>query len=195
MVSTRGQINRPLVDIGLVQREYWERKTIELPSLAKLQKEKKSWWNVKSWFVGNPSPVLVVRRLKSEEWDSINERFLDLRTDLAKDSIILQNIIAKMMDFQEITQEEKKIIASAQAKAMPIYYGMLELMIEEPKMEYADVQSLLDVCDQNDRDNLMAQVNTLTSEKMSVAQAVADERMSEVNDLRGQMLGDLEHGR
>ena len=195
MVSTRGQINRPLVDIGLVQREYWERKTIELPSLAKLQKEKKSWWNVKSWFVGNPSPVLVVRRLKSEEWDSINERFLDLRTDLAKDSIILQNIIAKMMDFQEITQEEKKIITSAQAKAMPIYYAMLELMIEEPKMQYADVQALLDVCDQNDRDNLMAQVNTLTSEKMSVAQAVADERMSEVNELHTKMMGDIGLGR
>ena len=195
MVSTRGQINRPLVDIGAVQREYWERKTIELPSLGKLQKEKKSWWNIKSWFVGNPSPVLVVRRLKSEEWESINERFLDLRTELAKDSVILQNIITKMMDSQTITQEEKKIIAHAQAKAMPIYIGMLELMIEEPKMEYADVQSLLDVCDQNDRDNLMAQVNTLTSEKMSVAQAVADERMAEVNDLRGQMLGDLEHGR
>ena len=195
MVSTRGQINRPLVDIGLVQREYWERKTIELPSLAKLQKEKKSWWNFKSWFVGNPSPVLVVRRLKSEEWDSINERFLDLRTDLAKDSIILQNIIAKMMDSQEITQEEKKIVTSAQAKAMPIYYGMLELMIEEPKMEYADVQSLLDVCDQNDKDNLMAQVNTLTSEKMSVAQAIADERMAEVNELHTKMAGDVGFGR
>ena len=190
MVSTTGQLNRPLVDIGIVKREYWERKTIELPSLAKYQKEKKSWWNFKSWFVGNPSPVLVVRRLKSEEWDSINERFLDLRTELAKDSVILQNIVSKMMDAQEITQEEKKIISAAQAKAMPVYYGMLELMIEEPKMEYAEVQALLDVCDQNDRDNLMAQVNTLTSEKMSVAQAIADERMSEVNDLRGKMLED-----
>ena len=195
MVSTTGQLNRPLVDIGIVKREYWERKTIELPSLAKYQKEKKSWWNFKSWFVGNPSPVLVVRRLKSEEWDTINEKFLDVRTDLAKDSILLQNIVSKMMDAQEITQEEKKIISAAQAKAMPVYYGMLELMIEEPKMEYAEVQALLDVCDQNDRDNLMAQVNTLTSEKMSVAQAIADERMSEVNELHTKMLGDVGLGR
>ena len=74
---------------------------------------------------------------------------------------------------------------------MPIYIAMLELMIEEPKMQYADVEALLEVCDQHDRDNLMAQVNTLTSEKMSVAQAVANERMSEVNELRTQMLGDL----
>ena len=184
MVSTTGQLNRPLVDIGTVQREYWERKTIELPSLAKYQKEKRTW---KNWFVGNPSPVVVIRRLKSAEWDEINEKFLDLRTDLAKDSIILQNIVSKMMSAEEISQEEKTIIAHAQAKAMPIYYGMLEVMIEEPKMEYAEIVALLDVCDQNDRDNLMAQVNTLTSEKMSVAQAIADERMSEVNELHTKM--------
>ena len=195
MVSTTGQLNRPLVDIGTVQREYWERKTIELPSLAKYQAEKKSWWNFKNWFVGNPSPVVVIRRLKSAEWDEINEKFLDLRTDLAKDSIILQNIVSKIMDAEEITQEEKKIIAHAQAKAMPIYYGMLEVMIEEPKMEYAEIVALLDVCDQNDRDNLMAQVNTLTSEKMSVAQAIADERMSEVNELHTKMSKEVGLGR
>ena len=192
MVSTRGQINRPLVDMGAVQREYWERKTIELPSLAKFQKQKRTW---KNWFVGNPSPVLVIRRLTSTEWDTINEKFLDLRTELAKDSVILQNIIGKMMDSEEISQEEKKIIASAKIKAMPIYYCMLELMIEEPKMQYADVQALLDVCDQNDRDNLMAQVNTLTSEKMSVAQAVADERMAEVNELHTKMAEEIGFGR
>ena len=192
MVSTTGQLDAPLVDIGAVQREYWERKTIELPSLAKFQKQKRTW---KNWFVGNPSPVLVIRRLTSTEWDTINEKFLDLRTELAKDSVILQNIIGKMMDSEEISQEEKKIIASAKIKAMPIYYGMLELMIEEPKMQYADVQALLDVCDQNDRDNLMAQVNTLTSEKMSVAQAVADERMAEVNELHTKMAEEIGFGR
>ena len=74
---------------------------------------------------------------------------------------------------------------------MPIYIGMLEAMIEKPKMNYADVQAMLEVCDQNDKDNLMAQVNTLTSEKMSVAQAIVNERMSEVNKLRTQMAGDL----
>jgi len=192
MVSTTGQLNRPLVDIGTVQREYWERKTIELPSLAKYQKEKRTW---KNWFVGNPSPIVVIRRLKSAEWDDINEKFLDLRTELAKDSIILQNIVSKMMSAEEISQEEKTIIAHAQAKAMPIYYGMLEVMIEEPKMEYAQIVALLDVCDQNDRDNLMAQVNTLTSEKMSVAQAIADERMSEVNELHTKMSKEVGLGR
>ena len=95
------------------------------------------------------------------------------------------------MDGKVLNKEEKTIIAHAQAKAMPIYIGMLEVMIEEPKMQYADVQAMLDVCDQNDKDNLMAQVNTLTSEKMSVAQAVADERMAEVNTLRADMMKDV----
>ena len=187
MVSTTGQINRPLVDIGLIQREYWERKTIELPSLGRFQRQK----GIKGWFQKKVTPVCVIRRLSNTEWENINEKFLDLRTDLAKDAVLLNSIMARMMAAEEVTQEEKKIIAVAQAKALPIYIGMLEVMIEEPKMQYADVQALLDVCDQNDKDNLMAQVNTLTSEKMSVAQAIADERMSEVNELRTQMMEDI----
>ena len=191
MVSTTGQLNRPLVDIGTVQREYWERKTIELPSLAKYHNEKKSWKKPSTWFKKTHTPVCVIRRLSNTEWDNINDKFLDLRTDLAKDSILLQNLVGKMMDGKDLSQEEKKIIMVAQNKAMPIYIGMLEAMIEEPKMQYADVQSLLDVCDQNDKENLMAHVNMLTSEKMSVAQAVADERMAEVNTLRADMLKDV----
>ena len=191
MVSTRGQINRPLVDIGAVQREYWERKTIELPSLAKFQKEEKSWKKPSTWFQKTHTPVCVIRRLKDSEWNNINNKFLDLRTELAKDSVLLQNLMGKIMDGKVLNKEEKTIIAHAQAKAMPIYIGMLEVMIEEPKMQYADVQAMLDVCDQNDKDNLMAQVNTLTSEKMSVAQAVADERMAEVNTLRADMMKDV----
>ncbi len=191
MVSTTGQLDAPLVDIGLIQREYWERKTVELPSLAKFQKQQKSWKKPSTWFQKTHTPVCVIRRLKDSEWNDINNKFLDLRTELAKDSILLQNLMSKMIDGKELNAEEKKIIAHAQAKAMPIYIGMLEVMIEEPKMQYADVQAMLDVCDQNDKDNLMAQVNTLTSEKMSVAQAVADERMAEVNTLRADMMKEV----
>jgi len=192
MVSTTGQLDAPLVDIGLIQREYWERKTIELPSLAKFQQKK----GIKGWFQKKQVPVCVIRRLSNSEWDSINERFVDLRTELAEDAYMLNEIMAKMMnDLRDVTQDEKKILAAATGKAMPIYIAMLELMIEEPKMQYADVQAMLDVCDQHDRDNLMAQVNTLTSEKMSVAQAVASERMKEVNDLRTNMMGEMRSGR
>ena len=77
---------------------------------------------------------------------------------------------------------------------MPIYIGMLELMIDEPKMEYSQVEALLDIVDQHDKDTLMAYVNTLTSEKMSVAQAVANERMDEVDGIRTKMMRDLKLG-
>ena len=40
----------------------------------------------------------------------------------------------------------------------------------------------------------MAYVNTLTSEKMSVAQAVANERMDEVDGIRTKMMRDLKLG-
>ena len=151
---------------------------------------------IKGWFQKKQVPVCVIRRLSNSEWDSINERFVDLRTELAEDAYMLNEIMAKMMnDLRDVTQDEKKILAAATTKAMPIYIAMLELMIEEPKMQYADVQAMLDVCDQHDRDNLMAQVNTLTSEKMSVAQAVASERMKEVNDLRTNMMGEMRRGR
>ena len=107
MVSTTGQLDAPLVDIGAVQREYWERKTVELPSLAKFQKPK-GW---RGWFKKAHTPVCVIRRLNNTEWDTINEKFLDLRTELAKDSVLLQNLMGKMMDGKVLNKEEKTIIA------------------------------------------------------------------------------------
>ena len=103
MVSTRGQINRPLVDIGVVQKEYWERKTIELPSLAKYHNKKKSWKKPSTWFQKTHTPVCVIRRLSNTEWDNINDKFLDLRTDLAKDSVLLQNLVGKVMDGKDLS--------------------------------------------------------------------------------------------
>ena len=190
MVSTRGQINRPLVDIGAVQREYWERKTIELPSLAKFQQKK----GIKGWFQKKQVPVCVIRRLSNSEWDSINERFVDLRTELAKDANLLHALVNKVSEKGHLSQDEKKFLSVSTQKAMPIYIGMLELMIDEPKMEYSQVEALLDIVDQHDKETLMAYVNTLTSEKMSVAQAVANERMDEVDGIRTKMMRDLKLG-
>ena len=38
MVSVRGQLDAPLLDIGQVEKEYWERKVVHLHSLAKFNK-------------------------------------------------------------------------------------------------------------------------------------------------------------
>ena len=119
---------------------------------------------------------------------NINNKFLNLRTELAKDSILLQNLMGKMMDGKELNTEEKTIIAHAQAKAMPIYIGMLEVMIEEPKMSFEEVRLLIDAVDEYDRETLMAYVNTLTSEKAIVAQQINQERTEELNKMRSEMM-------
>ena len=187
MVRIRGQLDAPLVDIENVKHEYWNRKTVYLPSLAKFQKPK-GWLR---YFKKTHTPVCVIRRLSDEEWRQIDEKFYHLKLELGKNQNLLTKLTTKMMEGKKLTKKQQTVMNHHMSLAMPIYYGMLEVMIEEPKMQYADVQALLDVCDQNDRDNLMAQVNTLTSEKMSVAQAVADERMSEVNELHTKMMGDI----
>ena len=40
MVSVRGQLDAPLLDIGQVEKEYWDRKVVHLHSLAKFNKPK-----------------------------------------------------------------------------------------------------------------------------------------------------------
>jgi len=190
MVSTTGQLDAPLVDIGLVHREYWERKTVHLPSLERLQKPK----GIKGWFQKTHTPIIVLRRLKDSEWQSINDKFLDLRTELAKDAHLLNALVNKITEKGTLSQDEKRFLSASTQKALPIYIGMLEFMIDEPKMEYAEVEALLDVCDQHDKDTLMAYVNTLTSEKMSVAQTVANERMDEVDGMRTKMMRDMKLG-
>ena len=179
MVSTTGQLDAPLVDIGVIQREYWERKTVELPSLAKYQK--KSGW--KSWFQKTHTPVCVIRRLSDEEWRQIDEKFYHLKLELGKNQHLLNKLTTKMMEGKKLTKKQQTVMNHHMSLAMPIYYGMLEVMIEEPDLDYEGVKALLDCCDQKDRDSLLAYVNVLTSEKMSVMQAVYNEKSAEINQM------------
>jgi len=74
---------------------------------------------------------------------------------------------------------------------MPIYVAMLELMIEEPKMNYEDVTLLVDALDDYDRETLISYVNTLTSEKASIAQKINQERLEELNQMQSQVSAEL----
>jgi len=71
---------------------------------------------------------------------------------------------------------------------MPIYIGMLELMIEEPKMDYESVRLLLDACDKRDKDTLIAFVDMLTTEKMKAAQAIYKEQLQDIKKTEAEML-------
>jgi len=179
MVRVRGQLDAPLVDIETVKHEYWNRKTVYLPSLAKYQKQK-GW---RGWFQKTHTPVCVIRRLTDEEWRQVDEKFYSLKRELAKNQNLLNKLTTKMMEGKKLTEKQMKVMNHHMSLAMPVYYGMLELMIEEPNLDFEGVKALLDCCDQKDRDSLLAYVNLLTSEKMSVMQAVYNEKSSEINQM------------
>ena len=172
-------MNQPIVDIAQVQEEYWERRTFELPSLAHLHKPT-GWRKYLPW-KKTQTPVVVLRRLTTEEWMEYEETFYNLKADLVKEVPTYRAIVNKMMSGKKLTKKEQASITIANRKSLPLYIGMLEKMMEEPDLNYDEVTILLDSLDDYDRNTLMAQVNTMTSQKMVVAQKINQDRMSEMD--------------
>ena len=135
MVRVRGQLDAPLVDIETVKHEYWNRKTVYLPSLAKYQKQK-GW---RGWFQKKQTPMCVIRRLTDEEWRQVDEKFYSLKRELAKNQNLLNKLTTKMMEGKKLTEKQMKVMNHHMSLAMPVYYGMLELMIEEPDLDFEGV--------------------------------------------------------
>ena len=91
-----------------------------------------------------------------------------------------------------ISEDEWTFLARAKIKAAPIYIGMLELMIEEPKMEYEQVQKLWDCLDNYDKETLATYVNMLTSEQMTVAQEINRKRMRDMDIARDEIMSEAQ---
>ena len=182
MVKVRGQMDQPIVDIAQVQEEYWERRTFELPSLAHLHKPT-GWRKYLPW-QKTQTPIVVLRRLKADDWAEFDERFYNLKADLARDMPSYRKIAEKMLSVEELTKEESVTLTEANKRAMPMYIGMLEKMIEKPDLSYDEIKILLDTLDEYDRNTLLGQVNTLTSQRMSVANKIGQERMAEVKQIQ-----------
>jgi|TARA_R100000455_G_C6238876_1_gene98349 hypothetical protein len=179
MVKVRGQINQPIVDIAQVQEEYWERRTFELPSLAHMHKPT-GWKKYLPW-KKTQTPVVILRRLTTEEWMDYEETFYNLKADLVKEVPTYRAIVNKMMSGKKLTKKEQASLSVANRKSLPLYIGMLEKMMEEPDLNYDEVTILLDSLDDYDRNTLMAQVNTMTSQKMAIAHKINQERMGEMD--------------
>lgn len=81
MVKVHGQMSAPLLDMGAVTKEYWERKELLLPSLKNFMPEESKWFGLVKTKM---TPKIVLRRLSTSDWESINERFYDPRETLAK---------------------------------------------------------------------------------------------------------------
>jgi hypothetical protein len=92
---------------------------------------------------------------------------------------------------QTLSAKEMRVLNNAHSKSMPIYTAMLELMIEEPKLKYDDVQLLIDALDDYDRETLLSYVNTLTSEKATIAQKINQERLDELNQMQREVSTEL----
>ena len=185
MVRVKGQLDAPLLDIGQVEKEYWERKTVLLPSLKKFN-QLKGW---RRWLYKPQAPKIVITRLTSEDWNKLDGKFYTLKRELAEDANKLREITKKLTeDAEMISEDEWTFLARAKIKAAPIYIGMLELMIEEPKMEYEQVQKLWDCLDEYDKETLATYVNMLTSEQMTVAQEINRKRMNEMDIARNDIM-------
>ena len=183
MVNVRGQLDAPLLDIGQVEKEYWERKKVLLHSLKKFNKP--TGW--RRYLYKAKSPQIIIRRLSTEDWQKIDAKFFHLKEELANDGKMLRNITDRLIkDKETITDDEWSVLARAKVKALPLYIGMLELMIEEPAMDYNQVEQLWECLDEYDRDTLATFVNMLTSEKMSVAQEINKKRLTELDNIRAE---------
>ena len=181
MVKVRGQMNQPIVDIAQVQEEYWERKTFELPSLAHLHKPT-GWRKYLPW-KKTQTPVVVLRRLTTEEWMDYDDRFYNLKTELVKEAPTYRVVVNKMMSGKKLNKKEKATMSVANRKSLPMYIAMLEKMMIEPNLNYDQVHMLLDSLDDYDRNTLMAQVNVMTSQKMSVANKISQDRVAEMDKM------------
>jgi hypothetical protein len=181
MVKVRGQINQPIVDIAQVQEEYWERRTFELPSLAHLHKPT-GWRKYLPW-KKEQTPVVILRRLSTQEWMEFEEQFYNLKTELVKEAPTYRAVVNKMMSGKKLTKNEQATMSMANKKSLPMYIAMLEKMMEQPDLNFDQVQVLLDSLDDYDRNTLLSQVNTMTSQKMAVAHRVSQERVAEMDKM------------
>ena len=183
MVRVRGQLDAPLVNMEAMQQEYWERREVTLPSLAKLHKPK-GW---RRWFYKEQAPKIVLQRLPDEDWHKIQAEFYNLNQELLKDQPKLKEITLKALEGEMLTQDEMVFINDADNRAKPIPFTMLTKMIIEPKMNYDDVVLMFEFLDDFDENTLLAFVNQMTSEKASVMNAVMKERSEELRILNQDM--------
>ena len=175
MVRVRGQLDAPLLDVGAVKEDYWERKEILLPSLSRLFKPK-GW---RRFFYKTQAPKIVLKRLTQSDWQKIEDKNFALRADMEDDAQRLAPIIHKYNGGKELTQKESKELEDYGVTMRPLTYTMLQFIIDEPNMSYEDVKYMMEILDDFDTDTLLSYVSIMTSEKANVMKRIYDKRMQE----------------
>jgi hypothetical protein len=180
MVSIRGQLDAPLLDIGAVKEDYWERKEILLPSLSRLFKPK-GW---RRFFYKQQAPKIVLKRLTQSDWDKIDDKSQLLNSELGEQAQKYTPIIQKYSSGKKLTPEEYEAINEWGIKMRPVTYMMLQQIIEEPEMSYDEVNIMMEVLDDFDKDTLLSYVSLMTSEKASVMKRIYEKRMKEAEIIK-----------
>ena len=175
MVRVRGQLDAPLLDVGAVKEDYWERKEILLPSLSRLFKPK-GW---RRFFYKQQAPKIVIRRLTQSDWSEIEDKNFALRAEMEDDARKMTPIIQKFNVGKELTKLELRQLEEYGISMRPVTYSMLQFIIEEPKMSYDEVTMMMEILDDYDTDTLLSYVSIMTSEKASVMKRIYDKRMQE----------------
>tara|TARA_Y100000592_G_scaffold40106_1_gene63615 strand:- start:5175 stop:5720 length:546 start_codon:yes stop_codon:yes gene_type:complete len=175
MVRVRGQLDAPLLDVGAVKEDYWERKEILLPSLSRLFKPK-GW---RKYFFKQQAPKIVIKRLTQSDWQEIEDKNFALRAEINEESIKLTPLINQYTAGKELSEGDLQKINNLGIKMRPITYSMLQTIIVEPVMSYEEVTMMMEILDDFDCDTLLSYVSMMTSEKASVMKRIYDKRMRE----------------
>jgi hypothetical protein len=175
MVRVTGQLDAPLLDVGAVTEDYWERKEILLPSLSRLFKPK-GW---RRFFYKEQAPKIILKRLTQSDWQEIEGKHLALQSQLEQDAQKYTPIINKYIAGVKISDKELKEIDEFSIKMRPMNYTMLQHIIAEPNMSYDDVVMMMEILDDYDTDTLLSYVSIMNTEKAAVMKRVFDKRMQE----------------
>ena len=184
MVSVKGQLDAPVLDVSSMQQDYWERQEVLLPSLARLNKPK-GW---KKYFRKEKAPKLILKRLDTTDWEKIQSQHYLLRKDILNDVPVINKITNKMKNGKgKITKKEVEYLIAMDEKAKPMMLSILKHMILEPEMTYEEVVIMYQMLSDFDAKTLMAMVNAMTSEKASISAAVTQERSAELSRMRSEL--------
>ena len=92
-----------------------------------------------------------------------------------------------MNNLEELKGNERAYLIDMDTKTKPMMLAMLRCMIIEPEMNYEQVVLMYEMLDEFDGKTLIGIVNSMTSEKASVASQVTKERTAELNMMRDEL--------
>jgi len=164
MVNVKGQIDAPVLDVGTVAEDYWERKEILLPSLSRLY-EPKGW---RKYFYKTQSPKIILKRLTQSDWEKIDNKNAHLIAQMSSEQKKIQPLVNKYLNGKSLTDKQSLQLHDYSVRMRPVTYNMLRYIIDEPKMSFDEITMMMEIIDQIDSSTLLSYVSLMTSEKANV---------------------------